>query len=186
MRLAERMKLDAAEHPDIEAALRVLANETGAWRGSFAQPAIAAVDRGSKAEIARLQTMVSTDQEPTLTGVSELIARIADAETSVAARDDALTRTRAVAVAVGIALMLLAAAASLVLARRWVTRPLGRLLATAREVETGANVAFVTERNDEIGRLGHALERMRSALQQDVDRSEHSQPVHGSDDVRAR
>ena len=34
--------------------------------------------------------------------------------------------------------MLLAAGASLVLARRWVTHPLDRLLKTAREVKTGA------------------------------------------------
>jgi diguanylate cyclase (GGDEF)-like protein len=41
--------------------------------------------------------------------------------------------------------MLLAAAASLILVRRWVTQPLGRLLTTATEVETGANVPFVTD-----------------------------------------
>jgi diguanylate cyclase (GGDEF)-like protein len=32
-------------------------------------------------------------------------------------------------------------------------------------------VPFVSERDDEIGRLGHALEAMRTALQEDVDRS---------------
>jgi diguanylate cyclase (GGDEF)-like protein len=42
---------------------------------------------------------------------------------------------------------------------------------TAGSVEAGADVPFVTERDDEIGRLGHALEEMRSTLQQDVDRS---------------
>jgi diguanylate cyclase (GGDEF)-like protein len=59
----------------------------------------------------------------------------------------------------------------LILVRRWVTVPLGRLLATATQVQGGADVAFVTERDDEIGRLGRALERMRTALQLDVDRS---------------
>src|SRR6185295_18264605 len=78
---------------------------------------------------------------------------------------------RSTAVLVGVGLMLLAAAASLVLVRRWVGDPLGRLLKTAGSVEAGANVPFVTERDDEIGRLGSALEEMRSALQQDVERS---------------
>jgi HAMP domain-containing protein len=171
LRLAEQMRIGAAQHPDIEAALETLTKEAGAWRASFAQPLIAAVERGSKGDISTIAATAATDQAPALTGVDALVARIADAETSVTARDDVVTRTRAAAGALGIVLMLLAAAASLVLARRWVTRPLGRLLATAREVEAGADVAFVTERSDEIGRLGQALERMRSALQLDVDRS---------------
>ena len=154
LRVTERMRLDVAKHPDVEAALAALTKETVAWRESFAQPAIAAVDSGSEADISRITRAVVTDQEATVTGVGDLVDRLADAETAVVSRDDALTGTRAVAGAIGLGLMLLAAAASLVLARRWVTHPLGRLLATARDVETGANVAFVTERNDEIGRLG--------------------------------
>lgn len=170
--LAEQMKLEAAKHPDIVVALAALTAEVENWRVTFARPAIVAVDRQSKAELATIASLVATDQEPTATGVGELVARIADTEAIVAERDEALTRARAVAGAVGVGLMLLAAAASLVLTRRWVTLPLGRLLSTARDVEAGANVAFVTERDDEIGRLGHALERMRSTLQQDVDRSD--------------
>lgn len=174
LRVEEQMRqlaLVAFEYPAIFAALDALVHESQVWREGFGQPAIAAVDRGSKVEISQLTALVATDQEPTLAGVDGLITAIADAETDVGARDDALTRTRGVAVAVGIALMLLAAAASLVLVRRWVTLPLGRLLATAGDVEMGANVPFLIERNDEIGRLGQALERMRSALQQDVDHS---------------
>lgn len=169
--LAEQMKLDAAGYPDIEAALGAVTTAAAAWRATFSQPAILAVERASKDDIARITATADTDQVSTLTGVDALITRIGAAQASVAARDDSVTRTRAAAGAFGIALMLLAAAACLVLARRWVTRPLGRLLATARDVETGANVAFLSENNDEIGRLGHALERMRSALQQEVDRS---------------
>jgi diguanylate cyclase (GGDEF)-like protein len=171
LRLAERMRFDAVEFPDVQAAVDSLTGETAAWRTSFAQPAIAAVTRGSKAEIQRIVTLVAADQEPTVAGANALLARIADAEQSVATRDEILTRTRGGATAVSITLMLFAAAASLVLARRWVTKPLSRLLATAREVETGADVPFVSERNDEIGRLGQALEGMRSTLQQDVERS---------------
>ncbi|MDP9244523.1 MAG: diguanylate cyclase, partial [Chloroflexota bacterium] len=118
-----------------------------------------------------LVATADTDQQTTVSTVGRLVARIADGQISVAARDDSLTRTRDVAVIVGVVLMLFAAGASLLLARRWITNPLGRLLATATEVEGGADLAFVTERNDEIGKLGNALEGMRSTLQQDANRS---------------
>ena len=174
MQVGERMRLEAAalfEYPDIQKALAAVMTASRVWREDFAQLAIAAVDHGSKAETARITALVATDQDETLTGVDALITSLSAAATAVGARDEELNRTRETGVAVGIALMLLGAAASLVLARRWVTSPIARLLGTARDVETGANVRFVTERDDEIGRLGNALERMRGALQQDVDRS---------------
>jgi len=159
------------EYPAIPESIEALATETQAWRQGFANDAIAAVDRGSRADIARVTTLVTNDQEPTLAGVEKLVVHVAESEADVANRDEALSRTRGLAVGFGIVVMLLAAMASLILARRWVTSPLGRLLATAGQVEAGANVHFVTERDDEIGRLGHALEGMRTALQHDVDRS---------------
>jgi diguanylate cyclase (GGDEF)-like protein len=171
LRSTERMKLDLRELPEIDALLDAVSLETRQWRESFGDVAILAVDRGSKPAIEKILAAVSSDQEPTLTGVTALVTRLSDAEAAVAVRDDSLTRSRAFAGAIGIALMLIAAGASLILARRWVTLPLSRLLATARQVESGAEVAFVAEREDEIGHLGQALERMRSALQRDVDQS---------------
>jgi diguanylate cyclase (GGDEF)-like protein len=174
LRIAERMRevaVDLPEYPDIQPAIDALTGESATWRENFGQRAIAAVDHHSQLEMSNLVAMVTTDQEPTLAGVGALLARIADAQTSAETRDDALIRVRSLAVAAGLAVMFLAATASLVLARRWVTGPLGRLLATANQVESGAIVAFKTERDDEIGRLGQALERMRIALQGDVDRS---------------
>jgi diguanylate cyclase (GGDEF)-like protein len=171
LRLEERMTLEAVEYPAVVDTLAVLTARTREWRAAFAERAIAAVAEGSEAELNAIAETIATDQEPTLAGISDLVDQVAHAEALAIARDDALTRTRALAGAFSVALMLLAAAASLVLARYWVTRPLGRLLATATDVEAGANVTFVTERNDEIGRLGGALERMRSALQQDADHS---------------
>ncbi len=160
-----------AEYPAIPESLGALTTETQAWRRSFADGAIAAVDSGSRVDVAKLTTLVANDQDPTLAGVENLVVHVADAQADVAARDEALSRTRGLAVGFGIVVMLFSAAASLVLARRWVTSPLGKLLATAGLVEAGANVRFVTERDDEIGRLGHALEGMRTTLQHDVDRS---------------
>jgi HAMP domain-containing protein len=174
LRLAERMRLVATQVPDIpdiQPALRALEKETATWRGQFAGPAIAAVDRGSNAEIAKIAATAGADQQTTVSTVGRLVARIADGQISVAARDDSLTWTRGIAVTLGVVLMLFAAGASLLLARRWITNPLSRLVATATEVEGGADLAFVTERNDEIGKLGDALEGMRSTLQQDANRS---------------
>ncbi|HEY8818100.1 MAG TPA: sensor domain-containing diguanylate cyclase [Candidatus Limnocylindrales bacterium] len=173
-RLEERVRQIAAvmfEYPGITDALNALTTATQAWRHGFAQDAIAAVDGGSAEAIANMTSLVATDQDPTLAGVEKLVVEIANAEVDVAARDEALIGTRGLAVGFGIAIMLMAAVASLVLARRWITNPLNRLLVTAGLVEAGSDVPFVSERDDEIGRLGHALEGMRSALQHDVDRS---------------
>jgi len=97
LRLAERMRdvaAGASEYPGIRTALDALTTETRSWRDAFAQPAVAAVDRGSTAEISKLTALVANDQEPTLAGVGKLIGEIAAAETSVAARDEALIQAR--------------------------------------------------------------------------------------------
>ena len=165
------LDLQLEEYPAVDTSLATLASETQTWREVFAQPAIAALDSGAQAEVSRLILQVATDQDLTLSGVETLVVDIATAQTDIARRDDALTQTRANAVGFGVLVMILTAAASFLLARRWVTAPLNRLLATAGLVEAGESVPFVSERDDEIGRLGHALESMRHALQNDVDRS---------------
>ena len=162
---------DTYEYPGIADAVSLLSRDSSTWREGFALPAIAAVDAGSKVQVERLIDRVTRDHDQTLMRLDRLIVELATAQADIDARDDSLSDTRGTAVVVGVALMLLAAAASLVLVRRWVGDPLGRLLTTAGSVEAGADVPFVTERDDEIGRLGHALEEMRSTLQQDVDRS---------------
>ena len=57
------------------------------------------------------------------------------------------------------------------LVTRGVVLPLGRLVATARRVESGEDVPFVAERRDEIGELGAALERMRRRLHDEQEQS---------------
>ena len=171
MHLIEEMRLQATAHPAVQDALDTLREQTAAWRQSYARVAIEAVDHGSKEEIAAIASAAASDQEPTVTAMRTVTDQLILANESVAARDDALTRTRAFAAVVAIALMLVAAVASLVLTRRWVTRPLGRLLATATKVEAGANIPFESDANDEIGGLARALERMRAALRHDVDQS---------------
>jgi diguanylate cyclase (GGDEF)-like protein len=171
LHLAEQMRLLAIAHPEIVAALDTLEARTRVWRASYGALAIAAVTSGSPEQIAKSIATVASDQEPTLNGINDLVDRISEAASAAEAQDDALTRTRGLATVFGIGLMLLAAAASLGMARRWVTAPLDKLLTTATNVESGANVAFVSERDDEIGKLGAALEGMRFTLQQDAGRS---------------
>lgn len=170
-RVAERIRADAGEFPDVIAATASIVGTSEAWRQKFAEPAIAAVASGSRERIDRIIQQVSSDQEPTIAGIDLLVARLNAAQASVSDRDEELARTRALAGGLGIAGMLLAAAASLLLVRRWVTRPLDRLLETANDVQAGRSAPFRSERDDEIGRLGGALERMRLALQGDAERS---------------
>ena len=170
-RIAEQIRVLAVEYPDVVAAEQAIVATSETWRQKFAEPAISAVASGSAAEIAKILEQVSTDQEPTLASNELLVSRLNIAQASVRARDEDLARTRALAGGVGIALMLVAAVACLLLVRRWVTRPLDRLLETANDVEAGGSAPFRSECDDEIGRLGQALERMRQALHGDATRS---------------
>ena len=171
IRVNERIQAAAAEFPEVIAASMAIVGTSESWRREFAEPAIEAVASGSQARIAEIEQQVANDTEPTIQGVETLVARLNAAQASISARDDALARTRVLAGSIGIALMLLAAVASLLLVRRWVTRPLDRLLGTANDVESGIDSPFRSEREDEIGRLGQALERMRLALYGDAERS---------------
>lgn len=171
VRLSERITLESDGFPLVQSALDALTRETDAWRSGFAQPAITAVDSGSAIEVARIVQTTASDQEPALAGVSGLTTQLDRVQEDIGRRDEALTRTRALGVLIGLILMLLAAAASLLLVRRWVARPMDRLLQTATLVEAGSNISFEAERDDEIGKLGLALERMRLALQGDAERS---------------
>jgi diguanylate cyclase (GGDEF)-like protein len=171
VRLSEEIRLNATELTDFAAAVASLASESQAWRASFAEPAVEAVERGSAVELAAAAAGVAHDQEPAKDEVDNLLSRLAAEQASIRQRDMDVTATRALASGVGLALMLGAAFASLVLVRRWVTSPLARLLATASAVETGLDVPFDAGREDEIGQLGRALERMRVTLRGDVEHS---------------
>ena len=169
--LAERMRSDAVSESAILGSLDSLLADTSTWREAVAYPAIAAFDSGSTETVARLAAQMSRDQGRALASFAMVLSDVHAAEAAVDRRDALLTDTRAASGMVAVILMLVTAAASLILARRWVTRPLARLLRTVTDVEAGVEARFVVDRDDEIGRLGMALERMRSALQHDVDRS---------------
>ena len=171
LRVAERINVIGSDFPDVVASAAAIVQTSDAWRADFAEKAITAVSSGSQAEIDAVERLVSTDQEPSIAGIETLVAELNRAESTIAQLDENLSRTRVLSSTIGIALMLTAAALSLLLVRRWVTQPLDRLLSTANEVEAGADAPFLPTRDDEIGRLGGALERMRVALHGDVERS---------------
>ncbi len=60
--------------------LTALTKETGAWRKSFAGPAIAAVDGGSQPRISGIARVAGIDQQAPETTISCLIAGIADGQ----------------------------------------------------------------------------------------------------------
>jgi diguanylate cyclase (GGDEF)-like protein len=171
LRLAERISALSDDFAGVSASLATLNQRSSTWRREFAEPAISAVDSRSVTRIATIVEAISSEKEPSLEGVADLRNEIDAAETQITAREGALADTRTIAVLFGVLLMLVAAGASLLLVRRWVANPMDRLLRVATLVEGGTNVSFEAERDDEIGKLGHALERMRLALQGDAEQS---------------
>jgi len=171
IRLTEQIRGKAAAFPEARSALDALGAATAAWRATFANPAITAVDRSSDAAIDRLTAATADDQEGNLTSVAALIAAIRLDQDRINAREDSLSSLRVAAAVAGIGVMLLASVACVVLIRRWVTRPLDRLLSVATRVRSGENVAFEAEGRGEIGVLSRELERMRTTLQHEAERS---------------
>jgi diguanylate cyclase (GGDEF)-like protein len=171
VRATERISVLGSELPDVVAAATALSNQADSWRRAFAEPVLVAVERGAVASIAALSRSSATDQEGSEELSAALRSRLEASYSAVEARDDSLVHTRALASAGSVILMLIAAVACAVLLRRWIALPLEALLGTAARVERGDDIQFEAQRNDEIGRLGLALERMRQALQGDAERS---------------
>jgi diguanylate cyclase (GGDEF)-like protein len=76
------------------------------------------------------------------------------------------------ATGLGLAVVLVGAILTALFLRRRVVNPLESLVRVATAVEAGVDIAFPAERDDEIGRLGEALERMRQTLRHDSNRAE--------------
>ena len=153
------------------AALDGVRSAAAAWQNRYAVPAIL--------------TAKAADAPPSLASLragkalfDDLRARLADLQGTIGTPDTKLQSEIAEIVQIRFVLVLLmgsmligAVILNLRLVNRWVVVPLGRLVATARLVESGADVSFVSERNDEIGALGSALEGMRRRLHAEQERS---------------
>jgi diguanylate cyclase (GGDEF)-like protein len=95
---------------------------------------------------------------------SELNRLLATPDQALGERIAAVTSMRLLMFLVGVFAIVFGLLVAMRLTRRWISRPLRTLVATARAVENGEDVAFVADRRDEIGDLGAALERMRRRI----------------------
>ncbi len=153
-------------NPELQAALDDIEIASTNWRTSFATPSIDLMQSG-RAEDARSVGRFRRGEGLYRQAVSAVVvldelvieltkARIADVD-RIVGNQLAMFLAGLLASLVGILL-------AIWLLARWIMRPLGGLLATARRVEAGEDTAFQTDRDDEIGRLGRALEHMRVGL----------------------
>jgi len=73
LRLTERMGLSLVGHPAIATALSDVATESRAWRATFAEPGILAVESGDTSAIDNVKSLAASDQDSTLSGVGTLL-----------------------------------------------------------------------------------------------------------------
>lgn len=155
-----------ARFPDVAGELGAIGDATDAWREQFLDPTVALVRAGEIEEARSAQNLDPGDATfqrvlAADTAFDEHVERL-----SVAAVADLerIEGDRATAFVLSLLGTLLGVLAAIWLLSRWIARPLGELLATARRVEAGEDIRFAAGRDDEIGRLGRALERMRAGL----------------------
>jgi diguanylate cyclase (GGDEF)-like protein len=153
-------------HAEATAALAGIGRATDAWRERFAEPAILLVQegRGSSARDPGLIGNGAALYAAVLRADAEFDAAISALEAAGIAAMDQLETDQLVVFLLGVAGALAGVLGSIWILSRWILAPLGNLLATARRVDSGEDVRFISEREDEIGRLGRALERMRAGL----------------------
>ena len=155
-----------ASFPAANQDLALVRGAVTSWRQQYAEKAINLAQAGTS-----LQTFSPSLQE---TGIA-LYAQVkaledqcdADLTSLYAATVDTLAKTVQTQTYVFILSIIGATAgmfAAVWLVTRWMIRPLGRLLRTAKLVRDGEDVPFAVDGDDEIGRLGGELEQMRSTL----------------------
>ena len=157
--------------PGARAALDGVRSAAAGWQHRYAAPALLAASSGGGPP-----SLVSLRAGKVL--FDDLRARLTDLQAAVGAPDTKIRDEIAEIVQIRLILVLLmgslliaAVVINLRLLNRWVVLPLGRLVSTAKLVESGADVSFVPERQDEIGALGSALEGMRRQLHAEQERS---------------
>ena len=156
----------SAAFPEIAGEVLAIADATNSWRLRYLEPTVALVQAGQLAEArapANLAAGAAIHHTTEVT-VDALDEHVAALNRSNLAAIGNLISDRSSVFMVGIAVALAGAVAAAALLSHWVARPLARQLAAARRVEAGEDVPFPSESDDEIGRLGSALERMRIGL----------------------
>ena len=139
---------------------------TETWRVSFADPSIELMQT-ERAAAARSVGRIRGGEAlyaDVLAAVSAFDAHVGELSTASLADLDRISHNQLLLFLVGILGAMVGLLLAVWLLARWVLRPLGELLATAHKVEAGEDVMFRADRQDEVGRLGQALEHMRVGL----------------------
>jgi len=152
--------------PAVAGEIEAVRVATYAWRLRYLDATVALVGAGQRDEArssVRLAGGAARFHDVTVANdaLEEHVARLSRSNLSDV---DRIMRDRASMFVIGLVVALAGALTAVWLLSRWVVRPLARLLATARRVESGDDVPFPSDSDDEIGRLGGALERMREGL----------------------
>jgi diguanylate cyclase (GGDEF)-like protein len=156
----------SAGFPELAGPIRAIRDAADGWRQTYVDPTVAWVQAGRMDEArspGRLAVGSDLFHGVTVAGAAlhDRVGRVGRANRDAIGR---IQGDRAAMFVIGVAVVLVGALAAAWLQSYWVARPLARLLATARRVESGDDVPFPSESDDEIGRLGGALERMRVGL----------------------
>ena len=156
----------SASFPAASQDLALVRGAVTAWRQQYAEKAINLAKAGTS-----LQTFSPTLQEIGISLYGQVKALEERCDTDLTSLYGATVATLAETVQTQtyvFALSVIGATAGMFaavwLVTRWMIRPLGRLLRTAKLVRDGEEVQFAVLGDDEIGRLGGELEQMRSTL----------------------
>ena len=148
------------------AALDGISQATDNWRVSFADPSIELM-QSDRIEAARSEGRMRRGEalyRGILTADLALHTRAGELSSASLADLDRIQQSQLVLFLASLVGALIGLAVAIGLLARWILHPLGALLTTARRVEAGEDVIFQADREDEVGRLGQALEHMRVGL----------------------
>jgi len=155
-----------ATFPEAASALHGFRDAASAYRIQFLDPTVALVQAGNVDEARSAPNLAAGDAM--LQAVADARAAL-DRQTSALSeaavdRMDRIVGDQAATFLLAILGSFLVVAGAIWYLSRSIVRPLRGLLSTARLVEAGHDVPFHAGGDDEIGRLGQALERMRAGL----------------------
>ena len=163
--------LASSERPSSAGAIEAVRTAAAEWQHRYAMPALIAVAAGeSPTSIQSLRDGKALFDTLRLR-LGELEAAVNDPNDQIEADVNEIIQLRLGLLVLLAGLLLIAIIVNARYVNRWIVLPLSRLVATARLVESGADVPFSVERADEIGDLGSALERMRRRLLSEQEQS---------------
>src|SRR4051812_22507304 len=163
----QRLMAAADEMPSAMQPAAELASAEIQWQTAFAAPVITAAQQH---DTTATRALISAARAGPPLGAPQLAA-VDDATDAVydnaAARAAALYGLRTIVTGLLVAVVLIGIGLAYVLIPRSVTKPLVELARTVEAVERGDDASFDTDRTDEMGILGRALEKMHRSLRRE-------------------